>query len=68
MPPTSNQAPAVTAARDGSADGNLSTRLVGTASDDGVPYDEELTFGWETVSAPQGAGVIFADPHARRPG
>jgi hypothetical protein len=60
----SNQAPVVTAARDSSADGNLSTRLVGTASDDGVPYDDELTFGWETVSAPQGAGVIFADAGA----
>jgi hypothetical protein len=64
VPPVSNQAPVVTAARDGSADGNLSTRLVATASDDGVPYDDELTFGWETVSAPPGAGVIFADPKA----
>ncbi|MEV6866886.1 discoidin domain-containing protein [Streptosporangium subroseum] len=64
VPEVTNQAPAVTATRDGSADGNLSTRLVGTASDDGVPYDDELTFGWETVSAPQGAGVIFTDPKA----
>ncbi|WP_406080861.1 discoidin domain-containing protein [Micromonospora sp. NBC_00858] len=64
VPEVSNQAPAVTATRDGSADGNLSTRLVGTASDDGVPYDSELTFGWETVSAPQGAGVIFSDAKA----
>ncbi|GAA1022311.1 carbohydrate-binding protein [Acrocarpospora pleiomorpha] len=64
VPPVSNQAPVVTAARDGSADGNLSTKLVGTASDDGIPYDNELTFGWETVSAPQGAGVIFSDPKA----
>ncbi|WP_241774128.1 Ig-like domain-containing protein [Micromonospora haikouensis] len=64
VPEVTNQAPAVTATRDGSADGNLSTRLVGTAADDGVPYDSELTFGWETVSAPQGAGVVFADPKA----
>jgi hypothetical protein len=64
VPPVSNQAPVVTATRDGSADGNLSTRLVGTASDDGVPYDNELTFGWETVSAPQGASVIFSDAKA----
>ncbi|MFG1706673.1 discoidin domain-containing protein [Nonomuraea sp. M3C6] len=64
VPEVTNQAPAVTATRDGSADGNLSTRLVGTASDDGVPYDDELTFGWETVSAPQGAGVIFAGSKA----
>ncbi|MFI6761274.1 Ig-like domain-containing protein [Micromonospora sp. NPDC050417] len=64
VPDVSNQAPEVTATRDGSADGNLSTRLVGTASDDGIPYDNELTFGWETVSAPQGAGVIFSDARA----
>ncbi|MEV0154281.1 PxKF domain-containing protein [Micromonospora sp. NPDC050686] len=66
VPPVSNQAPVVTAVRDGSADGNLSTTLVGAASDDGIPYDAELTFGWETVSAPQGAGVIFSDPKALR--
>ncbi|MEU4678559.1 Ig-like domain-containing protein [Micromonospora sp. NPDC023737] len=64
VPDVSNQAPVVTAVRDGSADGNLSTRLVGTATDDGIPYDSELTFGWETVSAPPGAGVIFADATA----
>lgn len=64
VPDVSNQAPVVTATRDASADGNLSTRLVGTVSDDGIPYDGELTFGWETVSAPPGAGVIFTDPTA----
>ncbi|WP_170990772.1 discoidin domain-containing protein [Herbidospora galbida] len=64
VPDVSNQAPDVTAARDASQDGNLSTRLVGTAADDGVPYDDELTYGWETVSAPAGAGVIFADSKA----
>lgn len=64
VPAVENQAPVVTATRDGSADGNLSTRLVGTASDDGIPYDDELAFGWQTVSAPAGAGVIFADPKA----
>ncbi|MFI6781623.1 discoidin domain-containing protein [Micromonospora sp. NPDC050276] len=64
VPEVANQAPVATATRDGSADGNLSTRLVGTATDDGVPYDSDLTFGWETVSAPPGAGVIFADAKA----
>lgn len=63
-PDVTNQAPTVTAARDGSADGNLSTRLVATATDDGIPYDGELTFGWEPVSQPAGAAVIFADPDA----
>ena len=65
-PPTSNQAPVVTATQDATSDGNLSTHLVGTVSDDGVPYDKELTFGWETVSAPEGAGVIYSDQHARQ--
>jgi hypothetical protein len=64
VPPVSNQAPVITAARDGSADGNLSTSLVATASDDGIPYDDELTVGWETVSAPPDAGVIFSDQAA----
>ncbi|NUT51109.1 MAG: hypothetical protein HOV94_27965 [Saccharothrix sp.] len=63
-PDVANQAPVVTAVRDGSADGNLSTRLVATATDDGIPYDKELAFGWETVSQPEGAAVIFADPNA----
>ena len=35
-----------------------------TATDDGIPDDGELTYGWETVSAPEGAGVIFADATA----
>ncbi|MFG2045129.1 OmpL47-type beta-barrel domain-containing protein [Dactylosporangium sp. NPDC048998] len=64
VPAVTNQAPVVSVARDASADGNLSTKLVATASDDGIPYDSDLTFGWETVSAPQGAGVIFSDPKA----
>ncbi|ROP34878.1 Ig-like domain-containing protein [Saccharothrix texasensis] len=64
VPDVANQAPVVTATRDASADGNLSTRLVGTALDDGVPYDSELTYGWETVAKPDGAGVIFADAGA----
>jgi hypothetical protein len=64
VPPVSNQAPVVTASVDDSADGNLSTMLVATASDDGVPFDQELTFGWETASTPPEAGVIFADQNA----
>jgi hypothetical protein len=64
VPPTSNQPPVVTAAQDASDDGNLSTHLTATASDDGVPYDSELTYGWETVSAPDGASVVYSDQHA----
>lgn len=64
VPPTFNQAPVVTAAQDASDDGNLSTHLTATVSDDGVPYDDELAFGWETVSAPDGASVIYSDQGA----
>lgn len=64
VPNVTNQAPVVTATRNAAGDGNLSTRLVATASDDGVPYESTLTHGWETVSAPEGAGVIFADADA----
>ncbi|MFD2796076.1 discoidin domain-containing protein [Promicromonospora vindobonensis] len=64
VPPVVNDPPAVSATFDDSADGNLSTQLVATATDDGLPDDGELTYGWETVSAPDGAGVIFADDAA----
>jgi hypothetical protein len=64
VPPVVNDPPAVTVTLDRSRDGNLSTTLVATASDDGVPDDGELTFGWEVVSTPEGAGVIFGDDEA----
>ncbi|MBA8806979.1 galactose-binding domain-containing protein [Promicromonospora sukumoe] len=64
VPPVQNDPPTVTATSDDAAAGNLSTVLVATASDDGVPEDGELSYGWETVSAPEGAGVIFADDAA----
>ncbi|WP_205791338.1 discoidin domain-containing protein [Microbacterium sulfonylureivorans] len=64
VPPVVNDAPVVTAAADRSRDGNLSTTLVGTATDDGIPESGELTVGWSTVSTPAGAGVIFADASA----
>ena len=57
-----NAAPTVTAKRDAGGDGNRSTKLVATVSDDGLPYDGQLTSGWETVSAPQGANAVFTDP------
>jgi len=64
VPPVQNDPPAVTATVDHAGDGNLSTRLAATVTDDGVPDDGTLTFGWETVSAPEGAGVIFEDATA----
>ncbi|WP_265520477.1 discoidin domain-containing protein [Oerskovia flava] len=61
VPEVVNDPPTVSISVDTSADGNLSTRLVATVSDDGIPEDGELTYGWEVVSAPEGAGVIFGD-------
>ncbi|WP_249354097.1 Ig-like domain-containing protein [Microbacterium sp. 2FI] len=64
VPAVVNDAPVVTAAADRSRDGNLSTTLTGTATDDGIPEDGALTVGWSTVSAPAGAGVIFSNATA----
>jgi hypothetical protein len=66
VPAVENQAPVVTAQRDPSGDGNLSTNIVGTAADDGVPYDGELTYGWDVVSEPEGGTAIIGDPTAMR--
>lgn len=59
VPAVVNDAPVVSAAADRSRDGNLSSTLTGTATDDGIPEDGTLTVKWSTVSAPAGAGVIF---------
>lgn len=66
VPAVVNDAPIVTAAADRSSDGNLSTTLVGTVSDDGIPDTGALTYGWSTVTAPAGAGVIYGDAAALR--
>ncbi len=64
VPEVVNDAPVVTVTIDSSRDGNLSTTLVATAVDDGLPEDGELSYGWEVVSAPEGAGVILGDDEA----
>jgi len=64
VPEVVNDPPTVTATRDTSKDGNLSTTLVATVTDDGIPDSGTLTYGWSTVSAPEGAGVIFANAGA----
>lgn len=66
VPEVVNDAPSVSVNVDRSKDGNLSTSLVGTVTDDGIPDDGELTYGWSTVSAPDGAGVIYGDAGALR--
>lgn len=62
VPAVVNDAPVVSAAADRSRDGNLSTTLTATATDDGIPEDGTLAVSWSTVSAPSGAGVIFSSP------
>ncbi|MHC2998822.1 hypothetical protein OB08_05825 [Microbacterium sp. HJ5] len=66
VPEVVNDAPIVTAVADRTSDGNISTTLVGTVNDDGIPESGTLTHTWSTVSAPSGAEVIFADPKALR--
>ena len=61
VPEVVNDAPTVGVTVDRSKDGNLSTTLVGTVTDDGIPEDGTIEYGWSTVSAPDGAGVIFGD-------
>ncbi|MBD5784598.1 discoidin domain-containing protein [Cellulosimicrobium terreum] len=64
VPEVVNDAPTVTVSADRSKDGNLSTTLVASATDDGIPDDGELTTAWSTVSTPDGANVIFGDADA----
>ncbi len=66
VPEVVNDPPTVTVAEDASKAGNLSTTLVATATDDGLPEDGELTYGWEVVSTPDDASVIFGDETALR--
>lgn len=64
VPVVVNEAPAVTVAVDATRNGNLSTNLVATVVDDGLPETGALSYGWEVVSRPAGAGVIFSTPNA----
>jgi len=60
VPAVVNDPPVVSAHADRTRDGNLSTTLVGTATDDGIPDDGTLTYGWSMVSGPDGANAIFS--------
>lgn len=61
VPAVVNDPPTVTAGVDATKVGNLSTGLVATATDDGIPDSGTLTYGWDVVSKPAGAGVIFSN-------
>jgi len=64
VPVVDNDAPIVGVTVDASRNGNLSTTLAATATDDGIPDAGELTYGWEVVSKPANAGVIFGSAGA----
>src|SRR5690606_5354736 len=64
VPEVVNDAPTVTVTVDSTRTGNLSTTLVATATDDGIPEDGELSYGWEVASTPEGGAVIFGDDDA----
>ena len=58
--PAQNMAPTVKLAEDTSLTGNLYTTLKATCTDDGLPYDKDMSYVWELVSAPEGAEVILS--------
>ena len=58
--PAQNTAPSVKLAEDTSMTGNLYTTLKATCTDDGMPYDKDMSYVWELVSAPEGAEVILS--------
>lgn len=58
--PAQNTAPSVKLAEDTSLTGNLYTTLKATCTDDGLPYDKDMSYAWELVSAPEGAEVILS--------
>ena len=58
--PAQNTAPSVKLAEDTSMTGNLYTTLKATCTDDGLPYDKDMSYVWELVSAPEGAEVILS--------
>ena len=58
--PAQNMAPTVKLAEDTSLTGNLYTTLKATCTDDGLPYDKDMSYAWKLVSAPEGAEVILS--------
>lgn len=58
-PVTTNTAPQVTVWEDSSKAGNLQTGLAAECIDDGMPYDQSLSYHWEVVSGPEGANIFF---------
>ena len=58
--PAQNAAPSVKLAEDTSLTGNLYTTLKATCTDDGLPYDKDMSYVWEVISAPEGAETLLS--------
>ena len=58
--PAQNTAPSVKLAEDTSTTGNLYTTLKATCTDDGMPYDKDMSYAWEVISAPEGAETLLS--------
>ena len=58
--PAQNTAPSVKLAEDTSLTGNLYTTLKATCTDDGMPYDKDMSYAWEVISAPEGAEALLS--------
>ena len=58
--PAQNTAPTVKLAEDTSLTGNLYTTLKATCTDDGMPYDKDMSYAWEVISAPEGAETLLS--------
>ena len=58
--PAQNTAPTVKLAEDTSLTGNLYTTLKATCTDDGMPYDKDMSYAWEVIAAPEGAETLLS--------
>ena len=59
--PAQNTAPSVKLAEDTTGTGNLYTTLKATCTDDGLPYDKDMSYRWEVISTPEDAEVILSN-------
>ena len=67
-PTVQNQAPEVSFQVDHSKDAGLKAALIGSVSDDGMPYDKSLTFTWSVEKKPSvDAEAGFSDPSSLTP-
>ena len=65
--PAQNTAPTVKLAEDTSLTGNLYTTLKATCTDDGLPYDKDMSYAWEVIAAPEGAETLLSSANKPTP-